>query len=613
MFNNIIYIIVVLVLFQLNFPVEGLIDSPLISLTILVLLWLNFAIFCRYRFAGLLALYRNSYPNISQSQLGAAYQRIVTKLSVFSIVLFAISLYLVNLKYWLLKIPGFSTFSILPGLSAIFIFFFFLSTIWYYGHQVYRTFFYSPLGRWDYLRSQVQLNFPILFPWVLITLCYDVLTLIAWPSLKKVYESEIGQFLFFALFLIILVIFLPALIKQWWGCSPLPQSEKKEHIEEFLKRKGFQYRNILRWPLLEGRMMTAGVMGLIPRFRYILVTDSLLNILSEEELKAVMAHEMGHIKYKHIPFYILFLMGYMAISYGLFDMFFTLMAINPWLLGLLSSQKELQVSVFYMVLSIPILVSIIIYFRYIMGFFMRNFERQADLYSTKLVGDEKPTIMSLEKISASSGISRHQPSWHHFSIAERVDFLWKSARDPQLVKRHSRRLALWLVVFLVLVTSLGYGLNFGPLKTSLEDTVLTRALNRRLVEAPENTDIYKALAHIYHKRENLVKAQWAYENILRLNPDDGLALNNLAWILATAEDVSLRDYPRALILAKRAVEAERSPTFLDTLAEAYYVNGLYDQALETIQEALDTATENRGYLMSQLKKFQKVAQGHSGG
>jgi len=64
--------------------------------------------------------------------------------------------------------------------------------------------------------------------------------------------------------------------------------------------------------------MTAGVMGLLPKFRYILVTDSLLDILSKEELNAVMAHEIGHIKYKHILFYILFLLGYMALSIGLF-------------------------------------------------------------------------------------------------------------------------------------------------------------------------------------------------------------------------------------------------------------------------------------------------------
>jgi len=352
--------------------------------------------------------------------------------------------------------------------------------------------------------------------------------------------------------------------------------------------------------------MTAGVMGLLPRFRYILVTDSLLDFLSEEELKAVMAHEMGHIKYRHLLFYVFFLLGYMAISFGLFDVFFYVMATQPGLFGLLSSQKEFQAGIFYWLLSLPIILSIILYFRYVMGFFMRNFERQADLYSVKLMGNAEPTIMSLEKIARASGQSRHHPSWHHFSIAERVEFLWRSGQDPQLIKRHSRRLALFLILFFVLITSLGYTLNFAPLKIKLEHTALTNLLNEQLVKSPDNIEIYRVLADMYHRRENLAKAQWAYENILRLNPDDGLALNNLAWMLATAKDPTLLDYPRALTLAERAVGIERSPTFLDTLAEAYYVNGLYDQALQTIKEALENASgENREYLASQLKKFRK--------
>jgi Zn-dependent protease with chaperone function len=606
MFSNIIYLIIVVVLFQLNVPAEGLIASPLETFLFLILLWIVFALFCRYGFSRIAAGYARRDAPVSQGQLSTAYQRAVARLSILSIVLFALSLYLLNLKYWLLKIPGFGALSILPGLAAIMVFFGFLSTVWYFGYDVYRSFFQSRLTRRGYVISQVKLNVPIIFPWALITLCYDILALLTWPSLRRIYESATGQFLFFALFIILLVIFLPPLIKYFWGCSPLPRSEKRERIEDFFKTQGFRYREILRWPLLEGRIMTAGVMGLAPRFRYILITDSLLEVLSIEELKAVMAHEMGHIHYKHLLFYVLFVLGYMGISLGLFDITFSLMALQPWLYDLLSSQKQVHVSLFYLVLSVPIILSIVLYFRYLMGFFMRNFERQADLYSAKLVGEATPTIMSLEKIAAASGMSRSQPSWHHFSIAERVEFLWRSSQEPHVVKRHSRRVTVSLIVFLSLLISLGFVLNVGSLKSSLEDKALTSLLNRKLAEAPENADLYRAMAQVYHQRENLAKAVWAYENILRLDPDDGMALNNLAWILATSDDPDLRDEKRALSLATRAVEVEGSPTFLDTLAEAYYANGLYDQALTTIKEALDKATENRDYLLRQQEKFRKA-------
>jgi len=141
--------------------------------------------------------------------------------------------------------------------------------------------------------------------------------------------------------------------------------------------------------------------------------------------------------------------------------------------------------------------------------------------------------------------------------------------------------------FSSLLPTLGYALNFSPLKRNIEHRSFTHILNRQLIDSPENIEAYKGLAYIYQKRENLSKAKWAYENILRLNPDDGMALNNLAWILATAQDTTLLGYPKALSLAKRAVGIESSPTFLDTLAEAYYVNGLQDKAIQTIKKALE--------------------------
>jgi Zn-dependent protease with chaperone function len=608
MFSNIIYLIIVIVLFQVNVPMEGLIISPAASFFSLVLLWLGFAFICKYSFSKLFTLATRGGARLDQGSLSRAFQRLLTRLSILSIVFFTISLYVLNLKYWLLKLPGFSAFSILPGVAAIMVFFGFLSTVWYFGYDYYRTLFTSKLTRWGYIISQLKLNVPILFPWALITLCYDIFSLLSWPSLRKIYESQTGQLLFFAVFLVLLVVFLPLLIKYFWGCSPLPMTEKRQEIEDFFKAQGFRYRRILRWPLLEGRMMTAGVMGLIPRFRYILITDSLLELLSVDELKAVMSHEMGHIRYKHLLFYILFVLGYMVISFGLFDISFSLMALQPWLYKLLSSKNEIHVSLFYLLFSVPIILSIVIYFRYIMGFFMRNFERQADFYSVNLLGEATPTILSLEKIATASGIDRNQPSWHHFSIAERVESLWKASQEPGLINRHSRRLAIYLIVFMALLASLGLALNAGPLKAGLEEQALTHMLTRRLAESPENADIYRALSQLYHQRENLAKAAWAYEHILRLEPNDGMALNNLAWILATAEQPDLRDHPRALELAKRAVAVEDSPTFLDTLAEAYYVNGRYDQAVATINEALEKARENKHYLRRQKDKFQKAMQ-----
>jgi len=121
------------------------------------------------------------------------------------------------------------------------------------------------------------------------------------------------------------MVVMPKFIQYWWGCKPLASSERGRQLDLFLRQMRFKYRTLLTWPIIEGRMMTAGIMGIVPRYRYILVTDSLLETLSLEELKAVLAHEMGHAKYRHLLFYILFFVGFMVVSFGLSDLFV------PWL------------------------------------------------------------------------------------------------------------------------------------------------------------------------------------------------------------------------------------------------------------------------------------------
>jgi len=365
---------------------------------------------------------------------------------------------------------------------------------------------------------------------------------------------------------------MPLVIQYWWGCSPLDPSEKVKALRDFLRDQGFRYRALLLWPIFQGRMMTAGIMGVVARDRYILVTKGLMEILSTEELKGVLAHEMGHAKYRHLVFYMVFFFGFMVLSFGLFDLCVYFFASQSFFIDILENAESQATSLFYMAVSFPILLAMVIYFRFVMGFFMRNFERQADLFSATTMGSPTPAITALEKIAFLSGKSRALPSWHHFSIKERVDYLWRSEREPGLVKRHDRFVARSIVIYLVIIAGLGYFLNFGPLNEEIE---------------------------VWKLRQEMQ----AYERIIQMDPAQSLAYNNLAWYLATAPYEELRDPSRAIGLAKRAVELEPSPMYLDTLAEAYYADGQYDRAVTVIQKAISGAEERRDYYEGQLRKY----------
>jgi tetratricopeptide (TPR) repeat protein len=332
-----------------------------------------------------------------------------------------------------------------------------------------------------------------------------------------------------------------------------------------------------------------------------------VDILSVDELKAVLAHEMGHAKYRHLLFYLFFFLGFMVLSFGLFDIFLYALAAHPYFMKLAQTGEPEGASLFYLLLSLPILLTMVVYFRYVMGFFMRHFERQADLYSAVSMGSPRQTVSSLEKIALLSGRIRDLPSWHHFSIRERVDYLRRASTDPGLAKKHNRFVAFSFAAYLILVGGVGYLLNFSPLKENLLYHWTERALRQQIEAQPRNLQLHQNLAMVYHKLGRYREAVKTYEQLIILDPNQSLALNNLAWLLATVEDQTLQDPKRALVLAKRAVALERSAMYLDTLAEAYYANGMIPEAIESIKEAISVAEGDRSYYEGQLRKFKGKA------
>jgi len=611
MFNNIIYFIVVLLLFNVSFSEGTPKNFFLDTVAPLALSWLIFVLYTDRVFRRLHHQIREG--GAADGAVADRYQRINVRLSILAIFLFGLDIYAFNLKQWLSLIPGFRTFSVLQGVLALSVFLFYLSTIWYLGQPAYKAVFRVEIGRWPFIRSQLRFNLPILFPWLILSFVYDLLALSPWAWLNAFMDSLYGQMIFFAAFITLLMVILPKFIQRWWGCMPLAPSEKTDQLRRFLDDKGFKYRGLLTWPIFEGRMMTAGIMGIVPRYRYILVTDSLMKSLSAEELKAVLAHEMGHARYRHLLLYVVFFIGFMVLSFGLTDLSMYLAFLYPGLIELMARDETRSMSLFYLIVSFPMLVALLVYFRYVMGFFMRHFERQADLYSAALMGTPVFTISSLEKIAFLSGRIRDLPSWHHFSIRERVAYLMRAYHEPRLMGRHHRFIRFSFLAYLVSVGMLGYLLNVGPVKRTMRYGIIEKAIRQELVKEPRNVDLYLTLAMMYQEAGKEKETAETYAKVIAMDPYRAVALNNLAWLLATTSNKALRDPQRAIELARRAVALERSAGFLDTLAEAYFSAGRMADAKETIEEALAVATENRAYYEGQLRRFREESRGRGSG
>jgi tetratricopeptide (TPR) repeat protein len=118
-------------------------------------------------------------------------------------------------------------------------------------------------------------------------------------------------------------------------------------------------------------------------------------------------------------------------------------------------------------------------------------------------------------------------------------------------------------------------------------------LTRAIAIEPSNPEIHRGLARAYTARARWREASAELELVLRLRPGWPLAEADLAWLLATASDPSVRDVKRAIEIGERAVRAsgERSATVLDALAMAYAADQRFADARTTAEKALARAKD----------------------
>jgi protein O-mannosyl-transferase len=109
---------------------------------------------------------------------------------------------------------------------------------------------------------------------------------------------------------------------------------------------------------------------------------------------------------------------------------------------------------------------------------------------------------------------------------------------------------------------------------------------------PNDADAHTSLGNALLQKGSLREAIAHYVTALALAPDDPHSRNNVAWILATASDSSIRDGSRAVGFAQEAVQLSggREPRFLRTLAAAYAESGRFSEAIAVAQQAAGIAT-----------------------
>ncbi len=168
-------------------------------------------------------------------------------------------------------------------------------------------------------------------------------------------------------------LFTPVIIRWIWDTIPLPESDIRERLTDMCKRHGVRIRELLLWRTFGG-VGNAAVMGLIAPVRFILLTDLLLESIPLRQVEAIMAHELAHIKKRHMLWMAVCIVAITMLLGTVLDRLLALAVYVDWPVLTYLTGEQIEIGMFAAVIAgwIPLF-----------GWISRRFERQADAFALR--------------------------------------------------------------------------------------------------------------------------------------------------------------------------------------------------------------------------------------
>jgi spermidine synthase len=132
---------------------------------------------------------------------------------------------------------------------------------------------------------------------------------------------------------------------------------------------------------------------------------------------------------------------------------------------------------------------------------------------------------------------------------------------------------------------------------------------KALAIKPGFAEAHINLGSAFVKKGEVVEAINHFQKALEIEPDNVEALNDLAWLLATSPQASVRNGNRAVELALRAnqITGGENPMILSTLAAAYAGAGQFGDAQQSARKAVEqAAAAGRPGLVEELTRELKL-------
>ncbi len=321
--------------------------------------------------------------------------------------------------------------------------------------------------RSQFVLLQVRLHFVlILLPILLVISWRELIDQLAVSEgwFGEVLAGDAAQIVALAAGTVVVFLLAPFLIRYLWDTQPLPAGEIRNRLLEMCTTHRIKIRELLVWNTFSV-MMNGAVMGVVGRMRYILLTDALLDAMAPRQIESVMAHELGHVRRRHLPALILALFAILIFVSMAVSLPMTYFYPPDELAATLAQSQsasgvgtEIPMGWLEAVAFIISILGIFLLF----GWVSRRFERQADTFAVQHLSGMTRTDLALPMtaeavvamssalglVAALNSIPVKKRSWRHGSIAWRQNYL------RTLVGRSCKGLAIDRTVFLIKIISL---------------------------------------------------------------------------------------------------------------------------------------------------------------
>lgn len=304
----------------------------------------------------------------------------------------------------------------------------------------------------QFVSFQARANLMTIAPIVFVNAAYWAV--MTWVPLATQIQAAFAYSQFLLMFALVLpvFVFMPLAVRAALPTRRLPDGPLRRSLEDFARRRKLRIGGLYLWETGSRHFSTAFVIGLVPGLRYVFFTDALLRRFSDAEILAVFAHEMGHVRHRHLWWLLGFVIAFSVMMLAI----------------------DTQTAAFGAVGTLAGTIALLAWGYVVFGFISRRFERQADDYAA---GETAPELIGgvLLKLGMSSPSAMDRRGWRHFPIRQRVAEIALQHQRPDARKAFDAQRRRGLLMFVV-VTMTALAVLVKPIREDVVSGLATYSL-----------------------------------------------------------------------------------------------------------------------------------------